>query len=127
VPVLTDTSVWIDYFRAGLLSHVLDPLLSENQVLTNDLILAKLLPYLEVRRQNSLITLLQQVERLPLEIDWKEIIHLQVRCLKKGFNGLGIPDLIIAQNAMQHSVPVLSRDKHFQMLKEAVGLELFPV
>ena len=127
MPVLIDTSVWIDYFRTGLLTHVLDPLLSENQVLTNDLILAELLPYLEVRRQNSLITLLKQVERLPLEIDWEEIINLQVCCLKNGFNGLGIPDLIIAQIAMQHSVPVLSRDKHFQMLKEAVGLEFFPV
>jgi len=126
VSVLIDTSVWIDYFRKGNFSEVLEPLLSDNDVLTNDLILAELIPFLEVKKQNTLINLLKQVETLPLDIQWEEIIDFQVRCIKKGFNGLGIPDLIIAQNAIQNSVPILSKDKHFRMLKEAVGLELYP-
>ena len=127
MPVLIDTSVWIDYFRKGDFADVLEPLLSDNDILTNDLILAELIPFLEVQKQKTLISLLEQIERLPLEISWKEIIDFQVRCIKRGFNGLGIPDLIIAQNAIQNSVPILSKDKHFTMLKEAVGLELYPV
>ncbi len=127
MPVLIDTSVWIDYFRKGDFADVLEPLLSDNDILTNDLILAELVPFLEVQKQKALISLLKQIERLPLKISWKEIIEFQVRCIKRGFNGLGIPDLIIAQNAIQNSVPILSKDKHFTILKEAIGLELYPV
>ncbi len=127
MPVLIDTSVWIDYFRKGDFADVLEPLLSDNDILTNDLILAELVPFLEVQKQKTLISLLKQIEILPLDISWNEIIDFQVRCIKRGFNGLGIPDLIIAQNAIQNSVPILSKDKHFTMLKETVGLELYPV
>ena len=125
MPVLVDTSAWIDYFRKSEFSDVLESLLSDNDILTNDLILAELIPFLEVQKQNTLISLLEQVERLSLKIHWEGIIYFQVRCIQKGFNGLGIPDLIIAQNAIQNSVPILSKDKHFSMLKEAVGLELY--
>jgi len=44
------------------------------------------------------IELLHEINRIPLDIDWKEIVEFQVRCLKSGANGVGIPDLIIAQN-----------------------------
>lgn len=43
--ILVDSSVWVDYFRGtGLSSDHLDLLIEENLVVTNDLILAELLP-----------------------------------------------------------------------------------
>jgi len=41
----------------------------------------------------------QNIKKNPLNINWQQIIDFQVQCLKSGANGIGIPDLIIAQNA----------------------------
>lgn len=49
--VLVDTSVWIEYFRSGNNFEKLDFLIDENLVVTNDLILAELIPFLKIRNQ----------------------------------------------------------------------------
>ncbi|MBN2684853.1 MAG: PIN domain-containing protein [Pontiellaceae bacterium] len=121
--VLVDSSVWIDYFRGGLVSS-LDWLIEENLICINELILAELVPFLRVRRQRKLIELLGVVLRLPLVIDWSGVIDLQVKCLHSGINKVGIPDLIIAQNAIQHDAPLYSLNKHFQMISTCAPLKL---
>ncbi len=52
--VLVDTSIWIDYFRSGDNSKDLDYLIDENIIVINDIILAKLIPYLKIKRQQRL-------------------------------------------------------------------------
>jgi len=52
--VLVDTSVWVEYFRCGNNSEKLDFLIDENLIVTNDLILAELIPFLKVRKQRRL-------------------------------------------------------------------------
>ena len=59
--VLVDTSVWIDYFRSGLSSSPLDILIDENVIVTNDVVLAELVPFLRVKRQFRTIRLLTLV------------------------------------------------------------------
>lgn len=49
----------------------------------------------------------------------------QLKCLKSGSNGIGIPDLIIAQNAKKNHCEVFSLDKHFQVLGEIIEVKLF--
>ncbi|MBN2703643.1 MAG: PIN domain-containing protein [Pontiellaceae bacterium] len=120
--VLVDSSVWIDYFRGGSESS-LDWLIEENLICINDLISAELVPFLRVRRQRKLIELLGVVRRLPLVIDWPGIIELQVKCLRSGINKVGIPDLMIAQNAMQHDAALYSLDKHFQLISTCAPLK----
>ena len=115
--VLVDTSVWIDYFGGGTRSAALETLIDDNLIVTNELILAELLPYLKIRRQLTVISLLETVRRLPLLIDWQDIIAMQVRCLRSGANGVGIPDLVIAQNALSGAGAIYSLDKHFQLIK----------
>lgn len=123
--VLVDTSVWIDYFRSGQHCADLDRLIQEDLVATNDIILAELIPYLKLKGQTQVISLLNQLVRPPLNIDWPGIIELQHQCLKSGANGIGIPDLLIAQQAKQESLPVYSLDKHFRVLEKIFALELF--
>ena len=123
--VLVDSSVWIDYFRIGKYGDRLDLLIDENLVATNDLILAELLPYLLVRRQRRLVDLLNAIEKIELTIDWNQLIDWQYQCLKEGFNGIGIPDLIIAQNIAQNRCLLYSLDSHFEMIKEIVKIEMF--
>jgi len=114
--VLVDSSIWIDYFRTGRSSSHMDMLIDENLIVTNDLILAELIPFLKIKKQHRLIELLEEISRNPLTINWQEIIHFQTQCLASGANGMGIPDLIIAQNALQNDCAIYSLDKHFAQL-----------
>jgi len=122
--VLVDTSVWIDYFKGGRNSKDLDFLLDENLIVINDIILTELIPYLRLKRQLKVIRLLHEVNKAPLSIHWEELIDFQVKCLKDGSNGIGIPDLIIAQNAIQNGYKVYSLDKHFRLLNRSLKVKL---
>ncbi len=123
--VLVDTSIWIDYFRSGDNSKDLDYLIDENIVAINDIILAELIPYLKIKKQTKVIKLLHEINRFPLNINWDEIVNFQVKCLKDGANGVGIPDLIIAQNAKQNGCKIYSLDKHFKFLNQVLKIKLY--
>jgi predicted nucleic acid-binding protein len=122
--VLVDTSVWIVYFRSGQRSEKLEFLIDENLVVANDLILAELIPFLKVQNQRKVIQLLQAINKFDLEIDWNQIMDYQYQCLKSGINGVGIPDLIIVQNAKQNDCKIYSLDNHFQLIKEILKIKL---
>ncbi len=109
--VLVDTSVWIDYFHSGDKSDQLDMLIDENLVVINDLILTELLPLLIVKKEHKVVKLLKNIKNNMMHPDWEEIIYFQVSCLKSGSTGIGIPDLLIAQNSLQNNNPVYSIDK----------------
>ena len=120
--VLVDSSVWIAYFRGTSDLPSLDWLIEEGLVVTNDIILAELTPALLVRGERKLVGLLREIECVPLAIDWNGIIEMQVICLRNGINKVGIPDLIVAQHAMQHNLSLFSLNKHFRLLGKHVAL-----
>jgi predicted nucleic acid-binding protein len=124
MPVLVDTSIWVAYLRSGNYSEKLDFFIDEDLVVTNDLILAELVPFLKVRNQKKLISLLRNIKRLDLFIDWNQIIDYQCKCLKNGINGVGIPDLIIAQNAIQNDCEIFSQDNHFFLMGDILNLNI---
>lgn len=122
--VLVDSSVWIDYFRGvntGTLDHVIDAGL----VTVNDLILAELIPALSIRKQQQVVSLLNAIDRVPVAIDWRQLIEMQVRCLQNGINKVGLPDLIIAQNAIQNQLALYTHDKHFRLMSRHIALSLY--
>ncbi len=122
--VLVDTSIWIEYFRTGNNSEKLDYLIDENLIVINDLILADLVPSLRIRNQRKIIRLLKNINNLELSINWNQIIEFQFKCLKNGLNGIGIPDLIVAQNAKQNHCEIYSLDSHFKLMKDILKLQL---
>ena len=91
-------------------------------MVVNDLILAELIPALHLRRQRKLIGLMREIACPPLDIDWDDLILMQITCLKHGVNKVGIPDLIIAQHAIQNHLELYSRDKHFSLIAPHVAL-----
>ena len=123
--VLVDSSVWIDYFRGKGKLDVVDLLIEENLIVINDLILTELIPALHVRKQKRLIALLREVKRYPIEIDWDDITQMQITCMRKGVNGIGVPDLIITQNAIQNDLHLLTNDKHFNLISQYIPLSLY--
>ena len=122
--VLVDTSVWIEYFRKGDDSEKLDFLIEENLIVINDLILAELIPFLRIRNERKVVKLLYNIHKLALYVDWDQIIEFQCTCLENGLNGIGIPDLIIVQNAKQNHCEIYSLDSHFSLMKDMLGLRL---
>lgn len=122
--VLVDTSVWVDYFRGGENSGHLDFLIDENLLVTNDLILAELIPFLRIRNQKKIIDLLHNINQLVLSVNWNQIIDYQYKCLKNGLNGIGIPDLLIAQNAKQNTCEIYTLDNHFYLMKDILSLQI---
>ncbi|RZB36684.1 MAG: hypothetical protein SRB2_01986 [Desulfobacteraceae bacterium Eth-SRB2] len=122
--VIVDTSVWIEYFRGGNNFEILDFLIDENLVVINDLILAELIPFLKIRNQRKVINLLNNINKIEMHIEWGQLIEFQYKCLKSGLNGVGIPDLIIAQNAKQNHCEIYSLDNHFKLMKDIVKIKL---
>lgn len=121
---IVDTSVWIEYFRSGNNSETLDFLIDQNLIVINDLILAELVPYLKIKNQQRIISLLYNIKKLELLIDWGQLIEFQFKCLKNGLNGVGIPDLIIAQNAKQNFCEIYSLDNHFKHMEDILDLQV---
>jgi len=122
--VLVDTSIWIDYFRGGNDSIQMDFLIDENLLVTNDLILTELIPFLKVRNETRVINLLYNINKLELSINWNEIIDYQYKCLRNGLNGVGIPDLLIAQNSKQNGCKIYTLDNHFYLMKDILSLQI---
>ena len=122
--VLVDSSVWIDYFKVGKETTELEYIIDNNFVVTNDLILTELVPFLRLQGLAPLIEAFASVAKLPLFIDWAEIQDFQLSCLKAGVNGIGIPDLIIAQNAIHNESFIFSFDKHFKLIQQVLDIKL---
>lgn len=122
--VLIDSSVWIEYFRGRGEADVVDALIEENLVAINDLILAELLPGLQLRREKQLIGLLKEIQRYPMAVDWGHLVTMQVVCLQNGINKVGIPDLMIAQNAMLNGLSLYSLDRHFRLMAGHLPLKI---
>jgi predicted nucleic acid-binding protein len=123
--VLVDSSIWIEYFRGSIDDERLGFLIEENLVVVNDLILAELIPALHLRRQRKLIGLMREIICPPLQLDWADLIQMQIACLKHGINKVGIPDLVIAQHAIQNHIELYTRDKHFKLIAQHVPLSLY--
>ncbi|MCF8260970.1 MAG: PIN domain-containing protein [Melioribacteraceae bacterium] len=125
--ILVDSSIWIDYFRGGKNSEVMDSYIDENVICTNHLILSELIPNLRIRKEKKIIDLLTEISIIPLNINWNQIIEYQTICLKNGINKVGIPDLIIVDNAIQNDLILFSNDKHFKLIYEYIALKLVKI
>jgi len=119
-----DSSIWIDYFRGDKNSDKLGYFIDENLLVINDLILTELIPFLKIKQQRKIINLLKAIDKLELNINWGQLIDYQHKCLKKGINGVGIPDLIIAQNAIQNQCELYTLDNHFKMIQQSINLKM---
>ena len=123
--VLVDSSIWIGYFSNGSHSHLTDLILEDNIVAINDIILTELIPFLQHHNAIEAVSSLLALDQIPLEINWEAIQMLQSLNLENGVNKVGIPDLIIAQNALQNRVEIWTDDKHFGLMAKYTNLRLY--
>ena len=123
--VIVDTSVWVEYFRKGNDFGKVDFLIDENIIVINELILTELIPFLKLQNHLKLINLLKNINKKLITINWDNLVEIQYKCLKKGINGVGIPDLIISQNAIQNNCKIYSLDKHFNEMSKFLDFDIF--
>jgi hypothetical protein len=125
--ILIDTSVWIEYFRGSgyIKSDIINNLIDNNQICTNNLILSELIPPLKLKKESKLIDILTTIRNIPIIIIWEEIINFQFINLKNGINNVGIPDIIIMQNVINNNLELFSLDKHFQLMNKFIKFNLF--
>ncbi|ELR69638.1 hypothetical protein C900_04863 [Fulvivirga imtechensis AK7] len=64
------------------------------------------------------------LECIPLNIDWPIIRKYQEINLSNGINKVGIPDLIILQQVVEHKLPLFTYDKHFHLMKNHINFEI---
>ncbi|MCG6150259.1 PIN domain-containing protein [Leptospira levettii] len=125
--VVFDFSVWIEYFRNknSPISKKVDELIDLGNIYTNELILAEIIPFLKLKKQNHLSHILESLECFRLNIDWNQIIEFQILNLKNGINRIGIPDLLILQNMIQNDYTLFSLDKHFKLMSKFYKISLY--
>ena len=122
--ILVDSSVWIDYFKQGDRSTQLDHFIAHNLICINDLILTELIPFLKVKKQEPVVDLLLKVTNIPLSIAWQRIIEYQAVFIEKGIKQIGIPDLIIFDQARQHDLSLFTLEKHFFLMRKDFPVKL---
>ena len=122
--VLVDSSIWISYFKDKHAYGSLDALIRDNQICSNNLVLAELIPFLHIRNQARVIESLLALPIVPLTINWELVINLQIENLKKGMNKVGIPDLIMVDNVVSNGLVLFSEDKHFRLMQKQFNFEL---
>jgi len=121
--VLVDSSIWIQYFRSGDIP-LLDRLLEEELVCTNELILTELMPVLRHRKGQEVSEGLSALERVPLKISWEAIREYQELNLQNGLNQVGIRDLVIVQQVIEEKITLFSFDKHFKLMNRFLKFDL---
>ncbi len=127
--VLVDSSVWVSFFRGRKgeekIASALDYLLSGDEAVIDEIVKTEVMPMMVAHHEDA--TLMDAVRTIPLQIDWKAVRDLQVNCLRKGINKVGVCDLILALNAVQAGVPLFSLDRHFELIKNVLpDLQLWP-
>lgn len=123
--VLVDTSIWIDYFKGKESARLLNELIDDNEICVNELVLSELIPSIEHRGEHGLKDMLFSITNVPLSVDWHAIRSMQLKNLRNGINNVGIPDLIVAQNAIDNGLALLSSDKHFTLMSAFHGFKLY--
>lgn len=123
--ILVDSSVWIDYFRGGKTGDTVDLLLDHNLACISGIILSEIVPALKVRGENRLIKLLGKLDFVDTPIDWQKVIDHRTMLLKKGVNGIGLPDIMLVQLAQVNDLSLFSLDKHFKKMHKYLDFNLF--
>ena len=123
--VLVDTSIWIEYFKGNKITLPLNRLIDTNNICVNDLILSELIPSINHKNENELKELLFAITNIHLVINWNQVIHMQTLNLQNGINKVGIPDLIIAQNAIENHLELYAIDKHFTLMSNLHSIILY--
>ena len=121
--ILTDTSVWIDYFNGKINQHTnkLDDLLKDEQVIIGDIILAEVLQ--GFRRDSDFTKAKEALQVLDCYSLCNENLAIKSadnfrNLKKKGITVRKTTDMLIGTFCIENKIPLLHNDRDFEYLKE---------
>lgn len=129
--ILVDTSVWIDYFNGRKSSQTdkLDELLSTEQIIMGDIILAEILQGFrkdaDFNKAKEVLDYLQCYSISNKKIAIKSAENFRT-LRKKGVTVRKTTDMLIGTFCIENSIPLLHNDKDFIPL-EKLGLKVISV
>jgi predicted nucleic acid-binding protein len=127
--ILVDTTVWIDYFngQSTLEADILDQLLSRQEILVGDIILAEVLQGFrrdeDFEAAQKALTRLTQVSLLtPALAIYSASNYRQLR--KSGITIRKTIDCFIATFCIENNIPLLHSDHDFLPFEQLLGLQV---
>ena len=118
--VLVDTSVWIEAFRVkgdAEIKERLRQLILSDRAVWCDVVVLELLNGMKGEQEKKKIK--QYIEDIrSLEINrkvWQKAKELVLSCRQRGFM-VPVTDIIIAACGLSHGVPLMYKDRHFDIL-----------
>lgn len=127
--VLADTSAWIEFFRGtgSPLAHAMRRRLDADEVATTDLVIMEVLAgasgetqLAKVRRAVDGCRYLAQRRRS----DAITAAAVYRQCRRAGETPRQLADCLVAAVALRNRVPVLQRDRDYEVLSRHCGLEV---
>jgi predicted nucleic acid-binding protein len=118
--ILVDTSAWVEFFRGrGSLAESVDSLLETNDVALCGPVVTELRRGLRPTDRAKVLPLLEACHLLeqPPHL-WEDAGELGFAAGRRGATVKSL-DLLIAAYALGHSVPLLTKDRDFSLLRRA--------
>jgi predicted nucleic acid-binding protein len=118
--ILVDTSAWVEFFRGrGALAATVDALLETNDVALCGPVVAELRWGLHPRDRANVLLLLEACHLLEQPPNlWEDAGELGFAAGRRGVTVKSL-DLLIAAYALNHSVPLLTKNRDFSTLRRA--------
>ena len=123
--MIADTSIWIDYFRGetGLDLDFFHLCLEEGKIVMAPVVLAELLSAKNLSDEHA--QWIQELEfASPSPKFWANSGFLRKTLARQGF-AASLADCMVVQSALEHRLPLMSRDKAIQKFAPKVGVLIF--
>jgi predicted nucleic acid-binding protein len=127
--ILVDTSAWIGFFRKKEPWYsAVSGLMDDKRICCSGIILAELMQGAKSEKELEVLRDFRHVfEFLDESVDlWQSAGELCNSLLRKG-KSVGLSDCYLAASAKAHKVKILTIDKHFAVIKDAVGIGLYSI
>ena len=126
--VVIDTSVWIESLRPqgdAELGHMVRDLILNGRVLLPGIIKVELLRGAKNKKEyNMLDEVLKGLTYLPIQDSfWDKLAEFSFELFRKGVS-VPLTDTYIALVCIENKVPLLHRDKHFDLIVKKSNLQL---
>lgn len=127
--ILADTSAWIEYLRQTetTVDVHLDGLVRRSEVATTEPVAMEVLDGArDDDEHRRLRQMLGRAELLPITgfEDYESAARIRRRCRAAGDAPRSIVDCLIAAVAIRHQVPVLHRDRDFELIARHTALQI---
>jgi predicted nucleic acid-binding protein len=124
--IIIDTSAWIDAFRPKAkkgLGLLVKDLILQDRVLMPGIIKAELLRGTRTKSEfDRLSDLLKGITYLSVPDEfWERLAEFSFQLFRKGIT-VPLADTYIALLCLENKVPILHRDKHFDLISEKTAL-----